>query len=488
MQKADGTNLSLEHLLLALLDDANTALIIRNCGADINDLKTKLDEFLETRIERVPNGIEYEPVRTISFKRVMRRVTAHVIVAGKKSVSGADVIVAFYKEQDSFALYFLKSCGVRRIDILNNLSHIFGSAQEDIKIRIETEKDTEKDTEKTTSGHNKTLSMFAADLNARAQEGKLGPAYRQKIGTGTDDTGAVPPEKGTTRYWWVNRVSVPRNRQRLIGRLHMLKPILSGDEVRFIGATTYKDTATDLKRTPRWQGGFRRLILLNPRIKSCGRIIRPLHHGRFLPDKAIDVIDEAGAESAIKRQNARRIKIGISEIEDIVSRITGIPVQKMDADSGKKLKNLDTELKQTVFGQDEAIERVVSAIKRNKAGMRTTEKPIGSFLFIGPTGVGKTEISKQLAAILNIHFERFDMSEYAEKHAVARLIGAPPGYIGFEQGGLLVEAMRKHPHSVLLLDEIEKAHPDIFNILLQVMDHSRLTDNTGNTADFRNVI
>jgi len=581
-QKRRHEYVTLEHVFYAILFDPQTAQIIEDCGGNISELKYLVDQYLTTKIDPLPEHVVQDPVQTLAFQRLMQRVMTHIQNSGKKEADGGDVLAAFYKEVDSHAVFFLKSQGISRLDVLRAIS------QNEGKELPFTEQEKSKTGPKSKTGKRSALDSYTSNLTQLAKDNKIDPVIgREEIlertmqvlcrrrknnpifvgdpGVGKTaiseglalkitsgkipeilqdgeifclDMGAllagtkfrgdfeqrlkaviVEIEKRPKAILFIDEIHTIVGAGSTSGSSmdasNILKPALVSKNIRCIGATTYteyrnffeKDRALSrrfqkidipepsIDETIKILNGLRpkyeehyRIKYSAPSIKQAAELSAKYINDRFLPDKAIDVIDEAGAACMLLPKNKKRTTIGVPDIEKIVSQIARIPVKqavKSDIDS---LKNLQGDLQQKVFGQDEAIVHVATSIKRNKAGLGNPERPIGSFLFTGPTGVGKTEVSRQIAEILKINFERYDMSEYMEKHSVSRLIGAPPGYIGFEQGGLMTEAVRKHPHTVLLLDEIEKAHPDIFNILLQIMDHATLTDNNGQEADFRNVI
>ena len=579
--------ITVEHLLLALLDNPSAAEVLRACAVSIDDLRKTLSNFITDNTPTVPGTSEVDTQPTLGFQRVIQRAIMHVQSAsnGKKEVTGANVLVAIFGEKDSHAVYYLHQQGVTRLDVVNYISHGVRKDQQP-----EPQKTSESADEAQAEGQQKesALDQFTQNLNKLAAEGKIDPLIgreaeverviqtlcrRRKnnpLLVGEAGVGKTAIAEGLA--WRVVQGDVPEIlqnavvysldmgallagtkyrgdfEQRLkavlkqmkanpngilfIDEIHtiigagsasggtldasnLLKPALSSGQLKCIGATTFNEFRGVFEKDHALSRRFQKIDVNEPTIEQTVQILRGLksrfeeHHGvkysasaltsaaelaarfindRHLPDKAIDVIDEAGAAQRILPKSKQKKTIGKSEIEDIISKIARIPPQSVNQDDRTKLQTIERDLKNVVFGQDPAIEALAAAIKMARAGLGKTDKPIGSFLFSGPTGVGKTEVAKQLAFILGIELIRFDMSEYMERHAVSRLIGAPPGYIGFDQGGLLTEAVTKKPHAVLLLDEIEKAHPDVFNILLQVMDHGTLTDNNGRKADFRNVI
>jgi ATP-dependent Clp protease ATP-binding subunit ClpA len=579
--------ITVEHLLLALLDNPSAAEVLRACAVNIEDLRKTLTNFVSDNTPTVPGSGEVDTQPTLGFQRVIQRAIMHVQSAsnGKKEVTGANVLVAIFGEKDSHAVYYLHQQGVTRLDVVNFISHGVRKDQQ-----IETQKAPENTEDAQVDGQQKEnpLDQFTQNLNKLASEGKIDPLIgredevdrviqilcrRRKnnpLLVGEAGVGKTAIAEGLA--WRVTQSEVPEIlqnavvysldmgallagtkyrgdfEQRLksvlkqikecpngilfIDEIHtiigagsasggtldasnLLKPALANGQLKCIGATTYTEYRGVFEKDHALSRRFQKVDVNEPTVEQTVQILRGLksrfeeHHNvkysasalstaaelsarfindRHLPDKAIDVIDEAGAAQRILPKSKQKKTIGKAEIEDIISKIARIPPQTVNQDDRSKLQTIDRDLKNVVFGQEPAIDALASAIKMARAGLGKTDKPIGSFLFSGPTGVGKTEVAKQLAFVLGIELIRFDMSEYMERHAVSRLIGAPPGYVGFDQGGLLTEAITKKPHAVLLLDEIEKAHPDVFNILLQVMDHGTLTDNNGRKADFRNVI
>ena len=579
--------ITVEHLLLALLDNPSAAEVLRACAVNIEDLRKTLTNFIGDNTPTVPGTGEVDTQPTLGFQRVIQRAIMHVQSAsnGKKEVTGANVLVAIFGEKDSHAVYYLHQQGVTRLDVVNFISHGVRKDQQ-----MDTQKASEGVEEAQVEGQTKEspLDQFTQNLNKSAADGKIDPLIgreeevdrviqilcrRRKnnpLLVGEAGVGKTAIAEGLA--WRIVQEDVPEIlqnavvysldmgallagtkyrgdfEQRLkavlkqikdtpngilfIDEIHtiigagsasggtldasnLLKPALANGQLKCIGATTFTEFRGVFEKDHALSRRFQKVDVNEPSVEQTVAILRGLKsrfeelHGvkysasalstaaelaarfindRHLPDKAIDVIDEAGAAQRILPKSKQKKTIGKTEIEDIIAKIARIPPQTVNQDDRSKLQTIDRDLRNVVFGQDPAIEALASAIKMARAGLGKTDKPIGSFLFSGPTGVGKTEVAKQLAFILGIELVRFDMSEYMERHAVSRLIGAPPGYVGFDQGGLLTEAITKKPHAVLLLDEIEKAHPDIFNILLQVMDHGTLTDNNGRKADFRNVI
>ncbi len=581
--------ITVEHLLLALLDNPSAAEVLRACAANIDDLRKNLTQFIKDNTPVVPGAEEIDTQPTLGFQRVIQRAIMHVQSTsnGKKEVTGANVLVAIFGEKDSHAVYYLHQQGITRLDVVNFISHGITKATQPKEQPRPEEAEQEQGGEQGAAAQG-ALEQFTQNLNQSAKEGKIDPLIGREFEVerviqvlcrrrknnpllvGEAGVGKTAIAEGLA--WRITEGSVPEVladavvysldmgallagtkyrgdfEQRLkavlkqlkanpsavlfIDEIHtligagsasggtldasnLLKPALSSGQMKCIGATTFTEYRGIFEKDHALSRRFQKIDVVEPTVEQTIQILRGLktrfeeHHGikysasalsaaaelsakyindRHLPDKAIDVIDEAGAAQRILPKSKQKKVIGKGEIEDIVSKIARIPPASVSSDDRSKLQYLDRDLKNTVFGQNAAIEALASAIKMARSGLGRPEKPIGSFLFSGPTGVGKTEVAKQLAFVMGIELLRFDMSEYMERHAVSRLIGAPPGYVGFDQGGLLTEAVTKKPHCVLLLDEIEKAHPDIFNILLQVMDHGTLTDNNGRKADFRNVI
>ena len=575
--------ITVEHLLLALLENPSAQEVLKACAAKIDELKKSLSEFIEQHTPIVAGDGEVNTQPTLGFQRVIQRAILHVQSSGKKEVTGANVLVAIYGEKDSHAVYFLHQQGVSRLDVVNFISHGISKAASAAGQKDEPEAEG-ADTEQAGGA----LESFTLNLNQMAVDGKIDPLIgreneverviqilcrRRKnnpllVGeAGVGKTaiaeglakrvvdGQVPDILAKAQVYSLDMGALLAGtkyrgdfEQRLkavlkqlmenpnavlfIDEIHtligagsasggtldasnLLKPALSSGQLKCIGATTYTEYRGVFEKDHALARRFQKIDVSEPSIAETIEILKGLksrfesHHGvkytstalttaaelsakyindRHLPDKAIDVIDEAGAAQRIAPKSKQKKTIGKPEIEEIVAKIARIPARNVSSDDRSALKTLDRDLRSVVFGQDKAIDALASAIKMARSGIGNSAKPIGSFLFSGPTGVGKTEVAKQLAFILGVELIRFDMSEYMERHAVSRLIGAPPGYVGFDQGGLMTEAISKHPYSVLLLDEIEKAHPDIFNVLLQVMDHGTLTDNNGRKADFRNVV
>ena len=576
--------ISVEHLLMAMLDNPSAAEVLRACGANIEAMREQLGAFIEEHTPKVEGEGEVDTQPTLGFQRVIQRAILHVQSSGKKEVTGANVLVAVFGEKDSHAVYFLTQQGVTRLDIVNFISHgITKTPQSEPAPRADEPAESGPD-----SPAASPLDSFAQNLNAQALAGKIDPLIgreqelerviqtlcrRRKnnpLLVGEAGVGKTAIAEGLARR--IIEGSVPEIleqsvvyaldmgallagtkyrgdfEQRLKGVLkqlsdnqkailfideihtligagaasggtldasNLLKPALSSGQLRCIGATTYTEYRGIFEKDHALSRRFQKVDVPEPSVNETVAILRGLksrfedHHGvkytsaalttaaqlsaryindRHLPDKAIDVIDEAGAAQRILPKSRQKRTITPREIEDIIAKIARIPPKTVSSDDKNSLKTLDRDLKAVVYGQDAAIDALATAIKMSRSGLGNPQKPIGNFLFSGPTGVGKTEVARQLAYVLGVELIRFDMSEYMERHAVSRLIGAPPGYVGFDQGGLLTEAINKHPYAVVLLDEVEKAHPDIFNVLLQVMDHGTLTDTNGRKADFRNVV
>ncbi len=573
--------ITVEHLLLAMIDNPTAAEVLRACGAKLDVLRTELNAYIEEHTPTVIGTEEVDTQPTLGFQRVIQRAMLHVQSSGKKEVTGANVLVAIFGEKDSHAVFFLHQQGVTRLDIVNYISHgVSKIADTEKPEHVESETETE-------APPNGALENFTLNLNAQVAAGKIDPLIGRALElervvqtlcrrrknnpllVGEAGVGKTAIAEGLarrivegdipevlanatvysldmgallagTKYRGDFEARLKAVMKQLaekpdailfIDEIHtligagsasggtldasnLLKPALSNGTLKCIGATTYQEYRGIFEKDHALSRRFQKVDVTEPSVAETIEILKGLksrfedhHHvkysasalttaaelsakyinDRHLPDKAIDVIDEAGAAQRILPKSKQKKVIGNKEIEDIIAKIARIPPKNISADDRSTLKTLERDLKAVVFGQDKAIEALTSAVKMARSGLGGNNKPIGSFLFSGPTGVGKTEVAKQLAYIMGIELIRFDMSEYMERHAVSRLIGAPPGYVGFEQGGLMTEAITKHPYCVLLLDEIEKAHPDIFNILLQVMDHGTLTDNNGRKADFRNV-
>ncbi len=581
--------ITVEHLLLALLDNPSAAEVLRACSANVDDLRKALSNFIKDNTPQVAGTDDVDTQPTLGFQRVIQRAIMHVQSTGngKKEVTGANVLVAIFGEKDSHAVYYLHQQGVTRLDVVNFIAH--GIKKSDPPEPTKAGEGTPENEETAEKSEKASpLEQFTQNLNQLAKEGKIDPLIgreyeverviqilcrRRKnnpLLVGEAGVGKTAIAEGLA--WRITQKEVPEIlaeaqvysldmgallagtkyrgdfEQRLKGVLkalkdkpngilfideihtligagaasggtldasNLLKPALSSGQLKCIGATTFTEYRGIFEKDAALSRRFQKVDVVEPTVQETVEILKGLksrfeeHHGvkyavaalqaaaelsakyindRHLPDKAIDVIDEAGAAQRILPPSKRKKTITKTEVEEIVAKIARIPPANVSNDDRGKLKVLERDLKSVVFGQDKAIDVLASAVKMARSGLGKGDKPIGSFLFSGPTGVGKTEAAKQLAYIMGIDLIRFDMSEYMERHAVSRLIGAPPGYVGFDQGGLLTEAVTKKPHCVLLLDEIEKAHPDIFNVLLQVMDHGTLTDNNGRKADFRNVI
>ncbi len=573
--------ITVEHLLLAMLDNPSAAEVLKACGVDIDELRGVLTDFINEHTPRLSPHSDADTQPTQGFQRVIQRAILHVQSSGKKEVTGANVLVAIFGEKESHAVYFLNQRGVTRLDVVNYIAHGITKITPQKQEKGEPKDDGE-------GGESQgALEAYTINLNLMAKQGKTDPLIGRALElerviqvlcrrrknnpllVGEAGVGKTAIAEGLARR--INDQEVPELlreyqvysldmgallagtkyrgdfEQRLkavlkqlaenpksilfIDEIHtiigagaasggtldasnLLKPALSTGALKCIGATTYNEYRQIFEKDHALSRRFQKVDVPEPSIAETIEILKGLksrfeeHHGvkyapaalttaaelsarfindRHLPDKAIDVIDEAGAAQKILPKSKQKKIISKTEIEEIVAKIARIPAKNVTSDDRNALKTLDRDLKNVVFGQDKAIDALVSAIRMARSGLGNPQKPIGNFLFSGPTGVGKTEVARQLAYCLGVELLRFDMSEYMERHAVSRLIGAPPGYIGFDQGGQLTEAVTKHPYSVLLLDEIEKAHPDIFNILLQVMDHGTLTDNNGRKADFRNV-
>src|SRR5947207_2033694 len=479
--------ITVEHLLLALLDNPSAAEVLRACSANIDDLRKSLSNFIKDNTPQVAGTDDVDTQPTLGFQRVIQRAIMHVQSTGngKKEVTGANVLVAIFGEKDSHAVYYLHQQGVTRLDVVNFIAH-----------GIKKSDPPEADMGALLAG-TKYRGDFEQRLKGVLKSLKDKPNAILFIDEIHTLIGAGAASGGT------------------LDASNLLKPALSSGQLKCIGATTFTEYRGIFEKDAALSRRFQKVDVVEPTVAETVDILKGLksrfeeHHGvkyavaalqaaaelsakyindRHLPDKAIDVIDEAGAAQRILPPSKRKKTISKTEVEEIVAKIARIPPANVSNDDRGKLANLERDLKSVVFGQDKALEVLAASVKMARSGLGKGDKPIGSFLFSGPTGVGKTEAAKQLAYIMGVELIRFDMSEYMERHAVSRLIGAPPGYVGFDQGGLLTEAITKKPHCVLLLDEIEKAHPDIFNVLLQVMDHGTLTDNNGRKADFRNVI
>jgi ATP-dependent Clp protease ATP-binding subunit ClpA len=583
--------ITVEHLLLALLDNPSAAEVLRACAASLDDLRKSLTGFIKENTPTVSGTEEVDTQPTLGFQRVIQRAIMHVqsTGSGKKEVTGANVLVAIFGEKDSHAVYYLHQQGVTRLDVVNFIAHGIKKTDPPEPAKAgEGSSGEPQEKEEAADGKATPLDQFTQNLNQAAKDGRIDPLIgreheverviqvlcrRRKnnpLLVGEAGVGKTAIAEGLA--WRITQGDVPEIlrksivfsldmgallagtkyrgdfEQRLKGVLkqlkdmphavlfideihtligagaasggtldasNLLKPALSNGSLKCVGATTFTEYRGVFEKDAALSRRFQKIDVVEPSVEQTVEILKGLksrfedHHGikyalgalqaaaelsakyindRHLPDKAIDVIDEAGAAQRILPKNKQKKTISRAEVEEIVAKIARIPPASVSSDDRKQLKTLDRDLKSVVFGQEPAIDALAAAIKMSRSGLGKPDKPIGCFLFSGPTGVGKTEVAKQLAYILGIELIRFDMSEYMERHAVSRLIGAPPGYVGFDQGGLLTEAVTKKPHAVLLLDEIEKAHPDVFNVLLQVMDHGALTDNNGRKSDFRNVI
>ncbi|HDN2511714.1 MULTISPECIES: ATP-dependent Clp protease ATP-binding subunit ClpA [Providencia] len=578
--------MTVEHLLLALLSNISAREALEACKVDLVALRQELEHFIAQTTPLLPENDNRDTQPTLSFQRVLQRAVFHVQSSGRSEVSGANVLVAIFSEQESQAAYLLRKHDVSRLDVVNYISHGTVKGEESSSSDNDMSNNSAPNEEPPVSEDH--MDNFTTNLNQQAKKGNIDPLVgrqaelertiqvlcrRRKnnpLLVGESGVGKTAIAEGLA--WRIEQDDVPdvmkgctiysldigsllagtkyrgdfekRFKALLkmlekdpksilfIDEIHtiigagaasggqvdaanLIKPLLSGGRIRVIGSTTYQEFGSVFEKDRALARRFQKIDIVEPTPEETIRIINGLkpkyeaHHDvrytakaiqaavdlsikyitdRHLPDKAIDVIDEAGARTRLVAPSKRKKTIGVPEIETVVARIARIPEKTVSSSDKDKLKTLDSRLKMLVFGQDKAIEALSEAIKMNRAGLGLENKPVGSFLFAGPTGVGKTEVTVQLAKALDIKLLRFDMSEYMERHTVSRLIGAPPGYVGFDQGGLLTDAVIKHPHSVVLLDEIEKAHPDVFNILLQVMDHGTLTDNNGRKADFRNVI
>ncbi len=582
---------TLEHLLLALIDDEDAAQVMGACGVDLDELGAVVRQYLEQEYQsiRSPDGSEPQP--TAGFQRVIQRAILHVQSSGKDTVTGANVLVALFSERDSYAVYFLQQQDMSRLDAVSFISHGIGKGGRQIEGKAAPgteQRQTEGEQAKAGEKKETALDQFTVNLNQKAEDGKVDPligrgpevdrtvqilcrrSKNNPLYVGDPGVGKTAIAEGLarkivegdvpevlkdaviysldmgallagTRYRGdfeerlkqvVNELEGMPDAVLFIDEIHtvigagatsggamdasnLLKPALSSGAIRCIGSTTYKEFRNHFEKDRALLRRFQKIDVNEPTVEDTVKILQGLrsafedHHkvkytpeairtavelsaryinDRKLPDKAIDVIDEVGAMQMLVPPSKRKKKITSREIEAVIATMARIPPKSVSSDDKKALENLERDLKHVVFGQDKAIEVLSTAMKLSRAGLRDPDKPIGSFLFSGPTGVGKTEVARQLASIMGIELKRFDMSEYMERHSVSRLIGAPPGYVGYDQGGLLTDAIDQNPHCVLLLDEIEKAHPDLFNILLQVMDNGRLTDHHGKTVDFRNVV
>ena len=582
--------MTVEHLLLALIDNDSAAGVLRACGADLTMLRKDLIEFVDSTTPLIPeNDTERETQPTLGFQRVLQRAVFHVQSSGKKEVTGANVLVAIFSEQESQAVYYLKQQSVARIDVVNFITHgISKVAGHDDNHDEPSQEMGEEGSLGVESQAQSPLESYATNLNEEAMLGRIDPLIGRQLEvervsqiltrrrknnpllvgeSGVGKTaiaeglakrivdGDVPEVLAPSVVYSLDlgallagtkyRGDFEKRFKGLLAELkkqdhailfideihtiigagaasggvmdasNLLKPLLTSGDLRCVGSTTFQEYRGIFEKDRALSRRFQKVDVNEPNVDDTYLILKGLksrfeeHHNlrytdtalkaaaelseryipdRFMPDKAIDVIDEAGAYQQLLSQSKRKKVIGVPDIEAVVAKIARIPPKSVSSSDRDQLRSLDENLKMTVFGQNEAIEVLSTSIKLSRAGLNVADKPIGSFLFAGPTGVGKTELCKQLASTMGVELVRFDMSEYMERHTVSRLIGAPPGYVGFDQGGLLTEAVTKQPHCVVLLDEIEKAHPEVFNLLLQVMDHGTLTDNNGRKADFRNVI
>jgi ATP-dependent Clp protease ATP-binding subunit ClpA len=576
--------ITVEHLLLALLDNTAAETIMNACACNIKMLRGQLTQFIDETISYIPEGVQRETQPTLGFQRVLQRAVFHVQASDKKEVTGASLFVALFSEQDSHAVYLLNKQDITRLDVVNFLAHGTTKAEQDPDAEERNTESNQSDSENSGSA----LEKYTTNLNEEARQGRIDPLIGRELEiertiqtlcrrrknnpllVGEAGVGKTAIAEGLakriveedvpdvlknsviysldlgalvagTKYRGdfekrlkalVTNLKKEPDSILFIDEIHtiigagsasggvmdasnLIKPVLASGQLRCIGSTTYQEYRGIFEKDHALARRFQKVDVLEPSVEETILILKGLktrfeqHHDvkyspealrlaaelsdryitdRHLPDKAIDVIDEAGAKQRMTSSALRKQLIEATDIEEIVSKIARVPAKSVSSNDIDKLSNLEKNLKMLVFGQDEAISALASAIKLSRAGLRESQKTIGSFIFAGPTGVGKTEVTRQLAKVLGVELIRFDMSEYMERHTVSRLIGAPPGYVGFDQGGLLTEHVTKHPHAVLLLDELEKAHPDVFNLLLQVMDHGSLTDNNGRKADFRNII
>ena len=581
--------MTVEHLLLALLDDASASSVLKACGADLSALRADLNEFITSTVPTIPDTkLQQDTQPTHGFQRVLQRAVFQVNSANHSEVLGANVIVAIFSEQESQAVYFLRLQDVARIDVVNYIAHGISKVNDGSDEAGGSIPKADNKTQSSKPEQKTSLEMYATNLNEKAEKGEIDPLIgrdfeverisqilirRRKnnpLLVGEAGVGKTAIVEGIAKLIYEKKAPLPiaesvvyaldmgalvagtkyrgdfekrlkalivdlkkkKNAILFIDEIHtiigagsasgsvmdaanLLKPLLSSGQIRCVGSTTFQEFRGIFERDHALARRFQKVDVLEPSVDETYEILKGLkskfedHHklkytakalkgaavlsdkhitDRFLPDKAIDILDEAGASQRLLPDYKKKKTVGIADIESIVAKIARIPEKSVSASDKTQLADLASNLKMVVFGQDKAIDSLSTSIKLARAGLREGTKPIGSFLFAGPTGVGKTEVCKQLSRILGVELVRFDMSEYMERHTVSRLIGAPPGYVGFDQGGLLTDAVTKNPHSVVLLDEIEKAHPDVYNLLLQVMDHGTLTDNNGRKADFRNVI
>ncbi|MEN8107658.1 MAG: ATP-dependent Clp protease ATP-binding subunit ClpA [Pseudomonadota bacterium] len=576
--------MTVEHLLYALLGNPSAVEVLRACGAEIDQLKSELEKFLDETTPLLSADDSRETQPTLGFQRVLQRAVFHVQSSDNNEVTGANVLVAIFSEQESQAVYFLNRMNITRLDIVNYISHGISKVHEQSDESLESP-DTGGPAEETTK---QPLDSFATNLNELAAQGKIDPLIGRRpeirrtvqvlcrrrknnpLFVGEAGVGKTALAEGLAKMIVEGEVAdillgstiysldlgslIAGTKYRgdfekrfkavlaqlrkeegailFIDEIHtiigagaasggvmdasnLIKPMLASGELKCIGSTTYQEYRGIFEKDHALARRFQKIDIVEPTVEETIEILKGLkprfeeHHGiryspralraaaelsdryindRHLPDKAVDVIDEAGASQRLRAPSKRKKTIGINDVEAIIAQMARIPAKTVTASDKESLRTLERDLKMVVYGQDKAIETLGAAIKMSRSGLGNENKPIGSFLFAGPTGVGKTEVTRQLARIMGLELVRFDMSEYMERHTVSRLIGAPPGYVGYDQGGLLTEAISKNPHVVLLLDEVEKAHPDVFNLLLQVMDHGTLTDNNGRKADFRNVV
>src|SRR5258707_91172 len=477
---------TLEHLLLSLIDDSDAAAVMRACSVDLDKLRTSLVNYLETEFENLVTDGGDDAKPTAGFQRVIQRAVIHVQSSGREEVTGANVLIAIFAERESHAAYFLQEQDMTRYDAVNYISHGIAKRPGVSEARPVRGVDEETETKGNEDSKKKgeALETYCVNLNKKARDGKIDPV----IGRNSEINRAIQVlcRRQKNNPLFVGEAGVGKT---AIAE-GLAKRIVDSEVPEVLATSTVfsLDMGTLLAGT-RYRGDFEeRLKHTNEAIEDAVQLSSRYIHDRKLPDKAIDVIDESGAAQMLVSENKRKKTIGIKEIETTIATMARIPPKSVSKNDAEVLKHLEQTLKRVVFGQDKAIEALSASIKLARAGLREPEKPIGSYLFSGPTGVGKTEVAKQLAASLGVELIRFDMSEYMERHTVSRLIGAPPGYVGFDQGGLLTDGVDQHPHCVVLLDEIEKAHPDLYNVLLQIMDHGRLTDHNGKQVNFRNVI
>ncbi len=576
--------MTVEHLLYALLGNPSAAEVLRACGGNLEQLKQEVGSFLEETTPKLSLDDTRETQPTLGFQRVLQRAVFHVQSSDKNEVTGANVLVAIFSEQESQAVYFLNKLDITRLDIINYISHGISKVND----QSEESLDTPAETEAPDTGARQPLESFATNLNEMAAQGRIDPLIGRRkeiqrtiqilcrrrknnpLFVGEAGVGKTALAEGLARMIvegdvpeillnstiysldlgslvagtkyrgdFEKRFKAVLTQVRkepgailFIDEIHtmigagaasggvmdasnLMKPMLASGELKCIGSTTYQEYRGIFEKDHALSRRFQKVDITEPSVEETITILKGLksrfeeHHkikysmnalrtaaeladryinDRHLPDKAVDVIDEAGASQSLRPPSRRKKTVGVSDIEKVIALMTRIPEKSVSSSDKETLRNLERDLKMVVYGQDPAIETLATSIKMSRSGLGNENRPIGSFLFAGPTGVGKTEVTRQMARIMGVELVRFDMSEYMERHTVSRLIGAPPGYVGYDQGGLLTEAISKNPHVVLLLDEIEKAHPDVFNLLLQVMDHGTLTDNNGRKADFRNVI